>query len=80
MKPIARLSAGPDHNMRDTKGMPVKTSAPRLFVRNKGYGNNTVLNWHREPEKEFHLYGDAFWDAARRLLQNDELDRSPRLV
>jgi hypothetical protein len=56
--------------------MPVKTSAPKLFVKNEGYAN-TVLNWHREPEKEFHLYGDAFWDAARKLLQNDALDRSP---
>ncbi len=31
----------------------------------------------REPEKEFHLYGQAFWNAAKKLLQNEELDRLP---
>jgi hypothetical protein len=34
-----------------------------LFIENLGY-NNTVLNWHREPEKEFHLHGKAFWNDA----------------
>jgi hypothetical protein len=51
------------------------TSSPRLFVKNKY--NNTVLNWHREPEKEFHLYGEAFWNAAKTLLQNEALDKQP---
>jgi len=50
-------------------------SAPRLFVKNEY--NNTVLNWHRAPEKEFHLYGQAFWNAAKLLLQNDALDKRP---
>ena len=59
------------------KGMSAATIAPKLFIKNDGYKTNTVLNWHREPEKEFYLYGDAFWDAARRLLQNEALDRSP---
>jgi hypothetical protein len=55
--------------------MAGKAPRPRLFVKN-GY-SNTVLNWHREPEKEFHLYGEAFWNAAKTLLQNDALDRQP---
>ena len=55
--------------------MAGKALGPRLFIR-RGY-NNTVLNWHREPEKEFHLYGEAFWNAAKTLLQNDALDRLP---
>jgi hypothetical protein len=49
--------------------------APKLFVKAKY--NNTVLNWHREPEQEFHLYGEAFWNAAKTLLQNDALDKLP---
>lgn len=56
--------------------MSPQTPPRRLFAKNKGY-NNTVLNWHREPEKEFHLYGEAFWNAARTLLQNEALDRRP---
>jgi hypothetical protein len=48
---------------------------PKLFVRDKH--NNTVLNWHGRPDQEFHLYGEAFWNAAKRLLQNDALDRCP---
>ncbi len=55
--------------------MTDETPAPRLFVKNKY--NNTVLNWHREPEKEFHLYGEAFWNAAKNLLQNEALDKRP---
>jgi len=56
-------------------GMAGKALGPRLFVKSRH--NNTVLNWHREPEKEFHLYGEAFWNAAKTLLQNDSLDRRP---
>jgi len=52
-----------------------KTPAPRLFVRNEY--NNTVLNWLGEPEKEFHVYGEAFWNAAKNLLQNEALDKRP---
>ena len=37
--------------------MPTKILSPTLFVKNKVSGNNTFLNWHGEPEKEFHLYG-----------------------
>jgi len=55
--------------------MTNETSAPRLFVKNRY--SNTVLNWHRAPEKEFHLYGEAFWSAAKKLLQNEALDRRP---
>jgi hypothetical protein len=55
--------------------MTTETRAPRLFVKNKY--SNTVLNWHRAPEKEFHLYGEAFWNAAKTLLQNEELDKLP---
>jgi hypothetical protein len=55
--------------------MSDETTTPKLFVKNKY--SNTVLNWHREPEKEFHLYGEAFWNAARNLLQNDALDKLP---
>lgn len=55
--------------------MTDKTQVPRLFVKNKY--NNTVLNWNREPAKEFHVYGEAFWDAAKSLLQNEALDRAP---
>src|ERR1039458_6686495 len=55
--------------------MSDETTTPKLFVKNKY--NNTVLNWHREPEREFHLYGEAFWNAARNLLQNDALDKRP---
>lgn len=55
--------------------MAGRTPAPKLFVKNKY--SNTVLNWHREPEKEFHLYGEAFWNAAKTLLQNDALDKRP---
>lgn len=57
--------------MKPTLGM----STPRLFVENKS--GNTVLNWHRAPEKEFHLYGEAFWNAANTLLQNEGLDMQP---
>jgi len=49
--------------------------APRLFVKNPNPYNNTVLNWHREPESEFHLYAEAFWNAAKNLLQNQALDK-----
>jgi hypothetical protein len=45
--------------------MSGKTPAPKLFIKNKY--SNTVLNWHRESEKEFHLYGEAFWNAAKTL-------------
>jgi hypothetical protein len=55
--------------------MTAETPAPKLFVQNKY--NNTVLNWHRAPEKEFHLYGAAFWNAAKNLLQNEALDKRP---
>jgi hypothetical protein len=59
-----------------SQSMADKMSAPRLFVKNKY--NNTVLNWHRAPEKEFYLYGEAFWKAAKTLLQqNEALDRWP---
>jgi hypothetical protein len=51
------------------------TSTLRLFVENKS--GNTVLNWHHAPEKEFHLYGQAFWNAGKALLQNERLDRLP---
>lgn len=57
--------------------MPVKTSAPRLFVKNRGYNTNTVLNWHREPEKEFALQAEAYWRAAKALLRNEALDKAP---
>jgi hypothetical protein len=50
-------------------------ATPRLFVKNKQ--RNTVLNWHKEPEEEFDLYGEAFWNAAKTLLQNEGLDRAP---
>ena len=36
------------------------------------------MNWHRAPEAEFHLYGEAFWRAAKTLLQqNEALDGWP---
>jgi hypothetical protein len=56
--------------------MSRKTSSPKLFVRNDGH-NNTVLNWHRAPEKEFRFYGEAFWRAGKKLLENEALDRLP---
>lgn len=46
-----------------------------LFVRKK-YGN-TVLNRHQAPQKEFHLYGESFWNAAKTLLKNEALDKRP---
>jgi hypothetical protein len=55
--------------------MSDEAHTPRLFVRNK-YAN-TVLNWHRAPENEFHLYGEAFWTAAKKLLENEALDKQP---
>src|ERR1017187_4284766 len=59
-----------------SRSMADKAPAPRLFVRNRY--NNTVLNWQRAPEKEFELYGEAFWKAAKHLLQqNEALDRRP---
>jgi hypothetical protein len=39
--------------------------------------DNSVLNWHSEPQKELHLYGEAFWNAAKKLLENDRLDKTP---
>ena len=52
--------------------MTDETPAPRLFVRNKY--NNTVLNWHREPEKEFHLYGaKAVLVSDRHVVFHDGL-------
>ncbi len=51
-------------------------STPKLFIKNEH--NNTVLNWHQAPEKEFYLYGQAFWNAAKNLLQqNESLDTWP---
>jgi hypothetical protein len=50
-------------------------ATPKLFVKNKH--GNTVLNWHRAPGEEFDLYGEAFWKAAKILLQNGTLDRLP---
>jgi hypothetical protein len=55
--------------------MPDNTPLPRLFVKNKY--SNTVLNWHEEPAMEFHLYGNAFWSAAKNLLQNEARDKQP---
>jgi len=56
--------------------MAGKATTPKLFVKDKHH--NTVLNWRREPEKEFHVYGDAFWNAAKTLLsRNEELDKQP---
>ena len=55
--------------------MTNEAPAPRLFVKDEH--NNTVLNWHQEPQKEFHVYGEAFWNAAKKLLQNGALDRLP---
>jgi hypothetical protein len=55
--------------------MTDQAPGPRLFLKDKY--NNTVLNWHREPEKEFHLYGEAFWNAAKNLLRNEALDKQP---
>jgi hypothetical protein len=56
--------------------MKGKRSPPRLFTKKRNY-ENTVLNWHQDPEKELHLYGEAFWSAAKTLLQNKYLDRAP---
>jgi hypothetical protein len=56
--------------------MSGKRSTPALFIKNRDY-SNTVLNWHEDPEKELHLYGEAFWNAAKTLLQNEYLDRMP---
>jgi hypothetical protein len=56
--------------------MAAKKPPPRLFVPN-GNHENTVLNWHDEPAKELHLYGEAFWNAAKELLKNEGLDRYP---
>ncbi|HXM60225.1 MAG TPA: hypothetical protein VN950_05170 [Terriglobales bacterium] len=56
---------------------PTTLSSRRLFVRNEGARRNTVLNWHNAPENEFRLYGEAFWDAARRLVERDEMDSGP---
>ncbi len=55
--------------------MTDQAPSPRLFIEDER--NNTVLNWHREPEKEFHLYGEAFWSAAKALLCNEALDKQP---
>lgn len=57
--------------------MTAKVSSPKLFIKNEWPGDNTVLNWCREPEREFHLYGEAFREAAKALLRNQQLDRSP---
>ena len=54
--------------------MSTKTSESRLFIKDRA--RNTLLNPCFEPDMEFFLYGDAFWDAARKLLDNDSLDRS----
>ncbi|HYM77822.1 MAG TPA: hypothetical protein VE377_17740 [Candidatus Dormibacteraeota bacterium] len=47
---------------------------PRLFVPSKRIEQNTVLNWHNSPEKEFRFYGEAFWNAARKLVEGNDLD------
>jgi hypothetical protein len=57
--------------------MTERATEPRLFAKNKGYSNNTVLSWHRKPTEEFRLYGETFWNAAKTLLQNERLDRFP---
>ena len=56
--------------------MAAKGSTRKLFVANPSL-ENTVLNWHDEPAKELHLYGEAFWNAAKELLKNEGLDRYP---
>jgi hypothetical protein len=56
----------------------VALSHPRLFIRSEGgRRKNTVLNWRNSPEEEFHLYGEAFWNAARKLVEGDEVDSGP---
>lgn len=55
---------------------PAKNTPPKLFVQN-GNHENTVLNWHDDPARELHLYGEAFWNAAKELLKNNGLDRHP---
>ena len=55
--------------------MADENAATRLFVTGK-YGN-TVLNWHREPIKEFHIYAEAYWNGAKTLCKNENLDRAP---
>lgn len=55
--------------------MPPEKSEARLFIRDDR--DNTVLNWHGDPAQEFHMYGEAFRTAAKKLLANDELDRLP---
>jgi hypothetical protein len=35
---------------------------------------NTVLNWHGNPEKEFHMYALAFKEAARSLARRKRID------
>ena len=57
--------------------MPKKTPYPLLFVSNPG-PHNTVLNWHNVPEREFCFYARAFHTAAKTLVENLDLDRTPR--
>jgi hypothetical protein len=53
--------------------MAGRTPTPKLFIQN-GH-TNSVLNRFREPEKELSLYAEAFWNSAKRLLENDQLDK-----
>jgi hypothetical protein len=48
--------------------------AVNLFEKRKDR-RNTVLNWHRAPEKEFDVYAEVYWHAAQTLAQTVELDR-----
>ncbi len=39
-----------------------------VFSWTQGY-RNVVLNWNRNPKGEFRLYGDAYHDAGKKLLE-----------
>jgi hypothetical protein len=52
--------------------MKTTSHKPHLFVTPRR--ETTTLNWNSEPEREFHLYADAFRNAAQKLLENGRLD------
>jgi hypothetical protein len=53
--------------------MTKNTPAYRLFEKEPG-PNNTVLNWHGAPEKEFCFYAASFHKAAKTLVESWQLD------
>jgi hypothetical protein len=47
----------------------------RLLFRAEPGRENTVLNWHNQPDREFGFFAESFHKAAKILVENLELDR-----